>query len=272
MKLNERLKLARTQKGFTQQEVADILHISRATVSSWEVGRTLPSLDFILDLSNLYDLSLDILLKEDMTMVNQVNKELKSKKRYKIISISVGSLVGIFILINLIWLFSLKNQYSYLEKKWDTGSEEFSYKYWHAIEDNYVYEDKDKKIKMMAPKLDMKHSIFNKYLKKEPIFVIGFLDDNTENFLSISFRDNKAYASVPTSSVNNLQSDVRIDDTIYFIPDDPDNPDIFSMPYSGAYPENIERINLFLEANRDKLKSLYDETEKQYNLINKISN
>lgn len=270
MKLNERLKLARTQKEYTQQEVADILHIFRTTVSSWEVGRTLPSLDYIIDLSNLYDLSLDILLKEDMTMVNQVNKELRAKKIYKVISIAVGSLIGIFILVNLIWILSLKNQYSYLEKKWDTGSEEFSYKYWHAIEDNYVYEDKDKQIKMMTPKLDIKFMIQNKYLKKEPIFIMSFLEDGSENFLSITFRDNEAYASVPTSSNDSLHSEVRIDNGIYFIPDDPNNPDIFSMPYSGAFPENIDRIDLFLEKNREKLKVLYDETEKQYNLINQV--
>jgi len=93
MKLNERLKLARAQKGFTQQEVADILHISRATVSSWEVGRTLPSLDFIIDLSNLYDLSLDILLKEDMTMVKEFNREIKSSKKRKLIIIILSILL-----------------------------------------------------------------------------------------------------------------------------------------------------------------------------------
>ena len=259
MKLNERIKLARTQKGFTQQEVADILHISRATVSSWEVGRTLPSLDFIIDLSNLYDLSLDILLKEDMTMIEQINKELKSKKRYKGVSITIGVLIGLFILINLIWLLSLKNQYSYLDKNWN------------VIEDSYIYEDKENKIKMMSPKLDIKRAFLTNYLKKEPIFIMSFLEKGTDDFLSISFINDKAYASVPTSSNDSLKSEVRIDNSIHFIPEDPNNPDIFSMPYSAAYPENIERINQYLETNREKLKNLYDKTEKQYKLVNKNS-
>lgn len=68
-----------------------------------------------------------------------------------------------------------------------------------------------------------------------------------------------------------LKSEVRIDNSIYFIPEDPNNPDIFSLPYSAAYPENIERINRYLETNREKLKTLYDKTEKQYQLVNKNS-
>jgi len=38
--VGERLKQWRTQKGLTQQELAQLLNVSRSTIASWEIGRT----------------------------------------------------------------------------------------------------------------------------------------------------------------------------------------------------------------------------------------
>ncbi|MFI3326761.1 MAG: helix-turn-helix transcriptional regulator [Clostridia bacterium] len=61
--LPNRIKFLREKKGYTQQYVADVLGVHRSTYSYYETGKTEPSLDSIIKLSNLYDISLDRLLK-----------------------------------------------------------------------------------------------------------------------------------------------------------------------------------------------------------------
>lgn len=65
MKLSEKLKKAREQIGYSQQDVADKLNISRQSISRWENGWTYPDIENLIVLSNLYNVSLDELLKED---------------------------------------------------------------------------------------------------------------------------------------------------------------------------------------------------------------
>lgn len=53
------LKAARTNKNLTQEEVAVRLQVTKKTVSSWENGKTLPTLDKIESICELYGLSYD---------------------------------------------------------------------------------------------------------------------------------------------------------------------------------------------------------------------
>lgn len=256
MTLNERLKLARAQKGFTQQEVADILHISRATVSSWEVGRTLPSFDFIIDLSNLYDLSLDILLKEDMTMINQVNKELRNKKVYKGIVLTIGIVLSMFIVINLVWLFNVKNQYNYINKNWET-------------KENYYFYKKDD-IFMRSPQLSFKDEFRFHYLNSQPLWIMGFKGSESEKdyMPSVTFRDtDKGFATVPINKTEDRSMFIRIDKNGKLMEDE-DNPDFININPNG---EDVKFINSFLDEHNDDFKQLYSAVEKQFNLVNNIS-
>ncbi len=62
---SQNLITLRTQKGWSQQALADRLGISSETVAAWENGRATPDLDTILALSELFDVSTDLLLKEE---------------------------------------------------------------------------------------------------------------------------------------------------------------------------------------------------------------
>lgn len=106
MKIGQKLKEERSKKKLTQEELAEILNVSRSTVSSWEVGRTYPDLDLIVALIDLYEVSLDILLREDAKVVEKITKESKSGRKRKWL---IGSLLFISILLTLflgyqIWL------------------------------------------------------------------------------------------------------------------------------------------------------------------------
>ncbi|MBS4199981.1 helix-turn-helix domain-containing protein [Bacillus sp. FJAT-49732] len=62
MNIGEKLRLRRKKAGFTQEQVAEKLNITRQTLSNWEVGKNYPDIDSIIALSHIYQLSLDELL------------------------------------------------------------------------------------------------------------------------------------------------------------------------------------------------------------------
>lgn len=73
--IGERIKESRKQKALTQQELAEQLNVSRSAVSNWEVGRNYPDLDLIVRLSDLLEITLDHLLREDTVMVQEISAE-----------------------------------------------------------------------------------------------------------------------------------------------------------------------------------------------------
>ena len=57
------LKLMRTRKGFTQEQVAELVGVSRQAVAKWEKGETLPDIESCIRLSDLYGIPLDALVR-----------------------------------------------------------------------------------------------------------------------------------------------------------------------------------------------------------------
>lgn len=62
MRINDILRKERKEKGYTQQQIADILNISRAAYAQYERGQNTPTVDAILKLADFYKLSTDYLL------------------------------------------------------------------------------------------------------------------------------------------------------------------------------------------------------------------
>jgi len=62
MEFNEKLQELRKQKGFTQEELAKALFVSRTAVSKWESGRGYPGIDSLKAISALFSVSVDQLL------------------------------------------------------------------------------------------------------------------------------------------------------------------------------------------------------------------
>lgn len=97
MELKERLRKNRENANYTQKELAEILNVSRQTVSSWEVGRTYPDLDIIVALSDLYQMPLDLLLKEDSKLVETISEKARKGERRKILNYFLLFVLAIFI-------------------------------------------------------------------------------------------------------------------------------------------------------------------------------
>ena len=66
MILADKIISLRKQQGWSQEELAEHLNVSRQSVSKWESGTSVPDLDKILKLSHLFGVSTDYLLKDEL--------------------------------------------------------------------------------------------------------------------------------------------------------------------------------------------------------------
>ena len=76
IKTGKFLQLLRKETGFTQEELAEKLNVSRRTVSRWETGTNMPDLDILMELSDLYEVDLREILSGERKS-ERMNEELK---------------------------------------------------------------------------------------------------------------------------------------------------------------------------------------------------
>ncbi|MEX8341051.1 helix-turn-helix domain-containing protein [Clostridioides difficile] len=65
MTLGEKIQKLRKQNGFSQEELAEKVTVTRQTISKWELNQSEPDLDFIAQLSNIFNVSADILSRKN---------------------------------------------------------------------------------------------------------------------------------------------------------------------------------------------------------------
>ena len=97
--INENLKLLRKAKGMTQEEVADLISVTRQTVSSYESGRTQPDLEILRRLAEAYQADLNDVLYGG----NRLQRRLRKVKIAAIILITI-ILLGILTHSMLFWI------------------------------------------------------------------------------------------------------------------------------------------------------------------------
>ena len=118
MEFNNKLYELRKQKGFSQEELANRLNVSRQTISKWEVGESTPDMEKLVAISDLFEVSLDELVMDKVPqkaepsvqvvrseiysdvkehVLTEANKQ-RAKKGLKI----AGIVFGIILLVDLI--------------------------------------------------------------------------------------------------------------------------------------------------------------------------
>lgn len=65
--LSEKIRELRRQSGLSQEELADKLNVSRQAVSKWETDAAVPTADKLVELADFFGVSLDFLLREQIT-------------------------------------------------------------------------------------------------------------------------------------------------------------------------------------------------------------
>ena len=82
MELAEHIKHYRKELGLSQEDLAERIYVSRQSVSNWETGKTYPDIHTLLLLADVFDTSLDTLVKGDLPMMKQLINE-EDRAQYK---------------------------------------------------------------------------------------------------------------------------------------------------------------------------------------------
>lgn len=118
MQLGQTINNIRKEKGMTQEEFAKKFHVTRQTVSNWENEKCYPDLLTLVNISDDFNISLDIMLKENKQMTSKLNKEIKIGRKVKY---TLLCLIGILILSSFTWFFIWNNAKNETEIKFQQG-------------------------------------------------------------------------------------------------------------------------------------------------------
>ena len=92
MQFHEKLKELRKERGLTQEELAEKLHVSRSAIAKWENGLGLPSDDSVRDISEYFNVAREDLLadRETQTIIVEKNCLLSRQKKLLITLIALA--------------------------------------------------------------------------------------------------------------------------------------------------------------------------------------
>ena len=122
MTLGEKITKQRKELNYTQEQLADILGVSRQSISKWESDIAYPETDKLIELGKLFDCSMDYLLKEDVTeksdvqasgfteKVEEISRKVmtdknkgKAKKILKVIGIVLAAVLAVDIISMILY-------------------------------------------------------------------------------------------------------------------------------------------------------------------------
>ena len=111
MTTGEKLSSLRKQNNYTQEELADIMDVSRQSVSRWESDASFPETEKLVALSKLYKCSIDYLLNNENDDPNiAITKEVRvvkaqyNKRRLPLIISSLSTYFLLFFIYSFPWL------------------------------------------------------------------------------------------------------------------------------------------------------------------------
>ena len=132
MNLDEKIKKIRKDNKMSQDDLAEVLNVTRQTISNWENGKNYPDIETLVKISDKFDISLDILLKENMKIVKEIDKNVKDTKKYKTILVAI---IGIsVILVCAFGVYGIK--YLNIKDKLENGFQE-------TLEEYKFYKNRD---------------------------------------------------------------------------------------------------------------------------------
>ncbi|USS90261.1 helix-turn-helix domain-containing protein [Fructilactobacillus carniphilus] len=75
MILGQRIREEREKRNWTQNDLAELLNVSRQSVSKWEIGTAYPDIDRLIQISDLFEVSLDSLIRGDDKFQKKIKVE-----------------------------------------------------------------------------------------------------------------------------------------------------------------------------------------------------
>lgn len=83
MDFDKKIIELRKQNNLTQEDLAEKLNVSRQTVSNWETAKCYPDIETLVIISNKFNVSLDVLIKENVKMIKDIDKKVRINKKLK---------------------------------------------------------------------------------------------------------------------------------------------------------------------------------------------
>ena len=87
MILADKIIYLRKKNGWSQEQLAEQLNISRQSVSKWESGTSIPDLDKILKMSAIFGVSTDYLLKDELEEEAQMDDSYSEALTGRVVSL-----------------------------------------------------------------------------------------------------------------------------------------------------------------------------------------
>ena len=112
MEIGKKLKEARLNRDLTQEVIAEKLNVSRQTISNWENEKSYPDIISVIELSNLYSISLDDLLKGDDEMMEYLQESTNVvKSNQKLLRAIILNIIVVILLVTLGMFLPSKSYY-----------------------------------------------------------------------------------------------------------------------------------------------------------------
>ena len=106
MDIGLQIKKFREQQKISQEELALKIFVSRQTISNWETNKSCPDVKSLITLSNIFNVSLDNFIKEDIKEMREIVEKATIKK-FNVISV-VFLIELIVVAISAYPLFNIK--------------------------------------------------------------------------------------------------------------------------------------------------------------------
>ncbi len=93
MEFSSKIKEVRKKENLTQEEFAEKIFVSRNAVAKWETNRGYPDIQNLITISDVFEISLDELIKKDKNVKNKIIAESSSKKWHLLVIIYLITII-----------------------------------------------------------------------------------------------------------------------------------------------------------------------------------
>lgn len=211
MLFNEKMKKIRKESNLTQEELSEKLNVSRQAITKWETGEGIPDIENLKQISNLFNISIDELVKEDL------DANVNVKKRFNFIKeIEIDHTKHFDINISKIYELNIKQNKDEKVKVELTSNEEIEDVYKIIFDDKYDNLDIDIKSKKMIEDLTINILLPEKYINDiELNSKIKTLNISSLDLKKIEYDGDLKYLNVNNTKgmivLNTSRSDVEVD-------------------------------------------------------------
>ena len=94
MALGERIRDERKKRGLSQEELADILNVSRQAITKWETDRGIPDIANLIRISEGFEISLDELIKGDNSVKRKIIYDSSMKRWHLLVVVYLLAIVA----------------------------------------------------------------------------------------------------------------------------------------------------------------------------------